>query len=142
MFQLLYQKITGLKTDLSGPQEVSISHENNSEIISQQINTETDSNCNNLDKTSDVSVTNNSNSFPKPAIGEVTVDSNNDDSCSDNDDNNIDNSDGESDSSEAESGTGKKGTIIRPRNESPDSKKVFSFQYSAYYISFAIRSYI
>ena len=126
MFQLLYQKITGLKTDLSGPQEVSVSHENKSQIISQPINTETDSNFNNLDKTSDISVTNNNSSAPKPAIGDVTVDSNNDDSCSDNDDNNNDNSDGESESSDAESGTGKKGTLIRPRNESPDSKKVFS----------------
>ena len=93
-FQLLYQKITGLKTDLSGPQT-------QPDILA--------------DRTEKLSV-NDSNNDNK-----VEVD--HDDNANNESDNN-EGSDEDSEGSERESSTGNKGTISRPRDESPDSKKV------------------
>ena len=116
--QLLYQKLTGLRTDLSGTQEVPdilIGNKTNSD---QHVTATLDDN----------SSTSSSNTGGNETCNVRTVYDNNETSVvnddGDNDNDNASDNDDDDSGSEEGSETGKKGTIIRPRDESPNSKKV------------------
>ena len=127
--QLLYQKLTGLRTDLSGTQmvpDILIGNKTNSRkhvTLSVDDNSSTSSshpgdNENSEDRTTGDNKKNNV----------VNDDDNDDDDSLDNDV-----SDNDSDSAGSEEGSEKKGTVIRPRDESPDSKKVSNSQIKCYF---------
>lgn len=117
--ELLYQKLTGLRTDLSGTQEVPdilIGNKTNSSkhvTLSVEDNSSTSSGHPRDNETCDV---------------KTTCDDDDDDDKNNivnDDDHSINNevSDNDSESAGSEEGSEKKGTIIRPRDESPNSKK-------------------
>ena len=118
--QLLYQKLTGLRTDLSGTQVVPDILFGNKTNSGKHVTLSVDDN----------SSTNSSHPGESETSEDKTTgdnDKNNDVNDDDNDgDDSVDNdsSDNDSDSAGSEEGSEKKGTIIRPRDESPDSKKV------------------